>query len=610
MAFLDFAIKEIIKRSVTKVIDRISLPAQRIDKSLQPTLEEHLAEVARWSDRIELYGLSRARSTDDATIELSLLETPKKFRKTNLTLSMAENHILCSNSNFLLIGDPGAGKTTTIKRLARRLLFESSNDQCDTAQYPIIIRLRNILPHESLFQVIADKVGISWEIVEHKVVVKRMIDDKIIRKLEIITEIRSNGKPIKDVIISFLNATGAFLFADGLDEVHHAARDRIEDDLATIAINLSHDSRMLVSTRSGDFTRNIPGLDVLEIAPLSDKQILEIASKWLDTFPDFLRQVARVPYSDVLCRPLSLMQLIIIYDRDNELPEQPSSIYRRFISLYLEDWDYHRRIKRHSKYAGFPVERKLDFLSAMAFYLMIDLSHTHFTGFLLEKAYRGVYESFGLPKTEARDVAREIETHTGIIIEVNDGEFEFSHLSMQEYLCALHMIKLPHISDFGSYLYRHSSVVAVAIAISPNPSQWMASIFMDQFNYKVINDNLEELKSFFSRLVIERPFFARNALLGLAIIKTVLDRPYDHPVFEWMKPVMEYRAVALSISDAFSTYFDVFPHNRYGYVRLILNCKSHFKPGMDIKLDSILSKRFYDSIKEKTSSVKNDRQKR
>jgi hypothetical protein len=97
-------------------------------------------------------------------------------------------------------------------------------------------------------------------------------------------------------------------------------------------------AKVVVSSRTGDLAIPLEGFTALEIAPLSQRQVHDIAARWLSHPDDFLEALAVLPYHDIADRPLLLRQLLLLYQRYGFLPEQPAQVYKRVIRLLLEEW--------------------------------------------------------------------------------------------------------------------------------------------------------------------------------------------------------------------------------------------------------------------------------
>lgn len=436
-------------------------------------LEQHLIKVQNWSKRIQFAGMSAAESTDESTVSLTLDALPRRFAGAMVqSKKLSESDLLDSSVNYLIMGAPGSGKTTTLKRLARIILLHPPVSTSDLWQYPIVLRLREAKSGFSVCQLIADELGIQYRTREHEVFDKatyhRALEEvrtewqegklgpleikeeasgwaeELARRraTKIVEEAFVGDKRLDQLLPNLLDETSAIVLLDGLDEVIARDRLRVKEEIAALAMNLSR-SKIIVTTRSGEVSF-LEGFNIVEICPLDEAQVSFVASKWLEEPNTFLAKLRAAPFRDLANRPLFLTHLIIFYRTKGYLPEQASDTYQKVVTLILEEWDSQREIRRGTKYAGFSPEKKLEFLAFVAFHLTYKLNlKTFYVGDLVE-----VYEKgcglFNLPRDQAREVAAEIETHTGLIAEAPDAAYEFSHLSLQEYLCAYYWSAPPY----------------------------------------------------------------------------------------------------------------------------------------------------------------------
>lgn len=493
------------------------------EEEIRESLGKHLKETLNWSQRIQFFGMSVAEQVDTSTVRLRIDTIPRKFRgEHNNSEKIEDTSLLSYPGHILLLGDPGSGKTTTLKRMAFNILTEPPQSSMDRANYPIAIRLRSLSIGATISEAIANALGIiyerKWVKNKKKIEINQQGRKEVIE--EKVYELSVCGERLSDVIPEIIDSTSAILLLDGLDEVPVGKRVEIEKEIARLAQGLSH-GKVVMSCRSGDYTRQIDGFDVLEICPIDEDQIFQIASKWLDNPVEFTEALFKFPYGDLAGRPLFLCQLIVYYRNTGYFPDQPATVYRKIARMLLEEWDSQRGIKRGSRYAQFNPDRKLDFLAALSYQLTYQLQASRFTKTDLIHIYQEVRESFDLPPGEAERVAEELETHTGIIVESGPEFYEFSHLSLQEYLCAEYLVREPFAGYLVHYLGRYPGPIAVAVSLSSNPSNWLAGLILSKKTFYRFTK--ETVSSFFSRMTQEKPYFSFSAHLGFALLRLLFE---------------------------------------------------------------------------------------
>jgi hypothetical protein len=526
------AAKEIAKRLVSQAFERErSRPDTASD--FETNIAAHLVFVDNITSRVEFYGLGEAKSTDRDTVDL-FASLPRKFAGKSASNTVTELHLISAADPYVLLGAPGAGKTTSLKRIARRLLTAVPHGATDDAQYPIFVRLREMTRERSIVELLGSILGLTAHATHWTQKEKESAIAFHERKI--------------GAIASIAYQTGALILLDGLDEVDTAVRASVERDISALAEH-SRGAHIIVACRSGDYTAQLEQFNVLELAPLGKQQIARIARRWTKDWKGFLKSLAAQPFEDLASRPLFLCQLLVIFDQTGSIPDQPSDAVERVVRLALEEWDQqHKKQLRRSKYAKFDSAKKRDFLAALAFWFFYKVPRERFTTGLLELVYLELHARFELPDDDARLVAEELETHTGIFVEVGH-QFEFSHLSLQEFLAAAYLARQPIVPEYITYLKVRPAVLAIAVALSTRPEAWLAELVLRDASLASLDD--VTLRSFFARLLQERPCFESSAQLGIVAISLIGLLKYTD---EYVRLFLDLPAVRGSINTAAGCY--------------------------------------------------------
>lgn len=521
--------KEITKNDINKIQKSLSL---QLNKS--NSFCKHLT-VFRKPDKTDI---------ETNTLELKLQEQDRRFQASNSGNEFTEDDILNSDTHILILGDVGSGKTTTLKRLCNthiKLLFEEIAHE-KIRQFPLVIKVGDLSPIDNLYTFICKSLGISYqrtEVIEPYTVQvieqveelgedgeKHLVDkEKEIQKSRISYEYTIESNDITLGLPIILNELGCTIFIDGIDEAHSDIRNSFFTELNILSQSLFN-SKIIATCRYLSETSSFKSFNHCEIKSLTPNQKIEIVKKWIENPSDFFQRLALKKYKDLTDRPLFLHFLVILYKNNNsQLPEQSLDIYRDIVQLVIKLWDDDKNLSifRYTKYKSFNSNKKEDFLSELAYELTYNQNVIKsFSRAQLRVAYRKIYKRFtGLKYDDAKEVINDIESHNGLVIELYNNKFEFSHLSLQEYLAASYIVKIPFDRGHYGLLNTYPSPLAIANVISPRPDKFFSLLFLQHYGEIRNKYNFEEskIKEFLDRLLSEGIIFPEPSLeLGLSLV--------------------------------------------------------------------------------------------
>ena len=422
-----FKKKKIPVKKTKKLVRKLAEKIPVIPEVYRDWLKEHCAYMD--VDRLRESGKAIQVGLPEIYI---LLYAQKPGKKSGDELAYKEEErlidieeLIGESESLLIEGHPGSGKTTLLKHLAYTIA------QGNTAQgmenyLPVLIYLKDTKDFLESNRDI--KPGVSTA---RKILSSYFNDEEKGIDLE--------------TIDAFSGAKKALFLLDGLDEVKSELRNIIVNSFADYRIKHKGVKVVFSSRPHGLEGSAIDrfGKRHVKILSLNMEQIEEFIKKWFYHIyaksPSLGGKTAEGMISEIrthsaierlIDNPLMLTAICILYHDGKELPGQRAELYEKFVDNML-----YRRFK--------DPQNVREFLMALAFEMHskgVKGKDRDFVIGVLRKVYdRQDGEEVKNYRIRIERLFNDIEPNCGLL-KLEDGEYQFWHLTFQEYLTARYII--------------------------------------------------------------------------------------------------------------------------------------------------------------------------
>ncbi|MBD1833280.1 NACHT domain-containing protein [Cyanobacteria bacterium FACHB-472] len=358
---------------------------------------------------------------DEEMVALAAEEPSEQLRRSQVHIAklaevaLAPEDALVKFRRMVVLGDPGAGKTTMERYLALQMVKQT---EPKLPYLPVYVELKKFV--ESKKNDLLDFIADEWE--------KRYRFPNAHSNLE---QQLDDGK--------------VALLLDGLDEVlgggtqeeAQAAYKRVADEINRVATLFSA-APIAVTCRKAGWRRGLKRFQTLEVLDFSWEQIQEFVKLRFKSNPDKaegLRQALEknLRMQRLAANPLILSLIAIVYQEDLELPERRAELYKRCLKVLLEEWDSHRDIKRFSQ---FSTGGKRNLLKEVAWHFHKS-GKRYFPEDELLELIADFLPTISIQPEDNKAILDEIAAQYGLLKVQAHGWYGFVHLTFQEYFAAL-----------------------------------------------------------------------------------------------------------------------------------------------------------------------------
>lgn len=318
---------------------------------------------------------------------------------------------------LIILGKPGAGKTTFLKHLA----IQCNQGQFECDRLPVFVTLKDFAEEP-------DQPSL----------------------LDYVSRRSASVSAEEAAFLRVFQQGQALILLDGLDEVRADDHHRILREIRQFSEQF-YDNHFVITCRIAAWEYTFDKFTEVEVADFDEAQIAAFAAKWFSqkivSAAMFLRALNHNPQIHQLAvSPLLLTLLCLTFEESGEFPASRSELYKEGIDALLKKWDAKRGIQRDQVYKKLSLQHKQDLLSHIAL-LTFKNQEYFFKQAVLEEYIRDYIAD--LPNAEAdleslqldsEAVLRSIEAQHGLLVERAKGIYSFSHLTFQEYFAAREIV--------------------------------------------------------------------------------------------------------------------------------------------------------------------------
>ncbi len=329
---------------------------------------------------------------------------------------------------LMILGKPGAGKTTFLKHLA----IQCSGGKFQAHRVPIFITLKDFAEADrrpELFTHLASLLP------------------SLLPSPSLGRGAGGEGQPDRD-LRSILDPGRALILLDGLDEVRETDASRVLQQIQQFAERYPGNA-FVITCRIAAREYAFQQFTEVEVADFDAAQIADVSGKWFRAKQDevkatrFLAQLkANPPIRDLASSPLLLTLLCLVFEDSGDFPANRAELYQSGVDVLLKKWDTKRNIERDQVYKKLSLKRKEDLLSQIA-WRTFAAGNYFFKQKDVEQQIRAFIENLPGASTDedtlnldSEAVLKSIEAQHGLFVERARGIYSFSHLTFHEYFAA------------------------------------------------------------------------------------------------------------------------------------------------------------------------------
>ena len=394
-----------------------------IDELVREVRDRCFNRILTTCNRIQLYTLKQIE-LEKLFVPVFVSQEPSSQRENSRENppSSPALEIVNRHQHLMILGKPGAGKST----FASYLATTCCRDRSQTGWIPVLLRLSDVVDTRTPFNLL-ELLGIAFD-----------------TEQPITQQILKSGK--------------IFLILDGLDEVSSQLRQDICQEISNF-INNSYANKVVITCRTDVKDYKLPSsFERVEIADFDKTQQNQFIKNWFSitdedpinwvtvrlkqhpectdrTLINYFQNNQRL--QELAKTPILLSLICLVYVSDGTLPEKRSSLYERGLDILLEQWDENRGVENRVEsiiYNSLSSDDKRKILGELARYTFDQVENT--VVFEQATALEIIANYRNYSPQESLEILEGIAADHGLLFQSARKNWEFSHLTFQEYFVA------------------------------------------------------------------------------------------------------------------------------------------------------------------------------